>query len=251
MSRDIETKENIQQQNESIPESTIANAEAPASENSEAENHDREQVAAPTKKSSGLFSLFANIWQGLITRQIFHKIFTLLFALAVFGAVYFYMVGHRNILTYMGIMLLMVIVYAEILVIRDHLWVIEGSMRESRKWRDVFFNQTTLRRQRFRKIVIMLFALGIFSYVYVKAMKRDPLNTPILSFMGIILMITILYYEILTIRDEVFIMLQSIQTAEANEKDDHEREKRYEKFLQHEEKIAEAEKGSGEEVAKS
>lgn len=251
MSRDIEKKENNQQQNESIPESTIANAEAPASENSEAENHDRAQATAPAKKTSGLFSLLANIWQGLITRQIFHKIFTLLFALAVFGAVYFYMVGHRNILTYMGIMLLMVIVYAEILVIRDHLWVIEGSMRESRKWRDVFFNQTTLRRQRFRKIVIMLFALGIFSYVYVKAMKRDPLNTPILSFMGIILMITILYYEILTIRDEVFIMLQSIQTAEANEKDDHEREKRYEKFLQQEEKIAEAEKGSGEEVAKS
>ncbi len=193
-------------------------------------------------RHGGLPNFLKGIWQGLISRQIFQKIFSLIFALGVFGAVYFYMVGHRDILTYMGIMLLMVIVYAEILVIRDHLWVIEGSMRESRKWRDVFFNQTTLRRQRVRKILIMLFALGIFSYVYFKSMKRDPLNTPVLSFMGIILMITILYYEILTIRDEVFIMLQSIKAENPDLEQEQEREKRYEKFLQTESSNSENEK---------
>ncbi|MEW6712742.1 MAG: hypothetical protein AB1403_23195, partial [Candidatus Riflebacteria bacterium] len=87
------------------------------------------------------FGLISSVWKGLLFRQFFQKIFTLLFALAVFGAFYFYLNTHRPIMTYMGIMLLMVIVYAEILIIRDHLWVIEGSMRESRKWRDVFFNQ--------------------------------------------------------------------------------------------------------------
>jgi len=201
-----------------------------------------EAASESVVRQSGFGHFLKGIWQGLISRQIFQKIFSLVFALGVFGAVYFYMVGHRDILTYMGIMLLMVIVYAEILVIRDHLWVIEGSMRESRKWRDVFFNQTTLRRQRVRKILIMLFALGIFSYVYVKSIKRDPLNTPVLSFMGIILMITILYYEILTIRDEVFIVLQSIKAENPDQEEEQEREKRYEKFLQTDESSASGEK---------
>jgi hypothetical protein len=88
----------------------------------------------------------------------------------------------------------------------------------------------------------MLFALGIFSYVYFKSMKRDPLNTPVLSFMGIILMITILYYEILTIRDEVFIMLQSIKAENPDLEQEQEREKRYEKFLQTESSNSENEK---------
>lgn len=149
-----------------------------------------------------------NVWDSIVERQIFYKIFTLLFALMVFGYVYLHMSAHRNVLTYMGLMLLMVMVYVEILVIRDHLWVIEGSMREARKWRDVFFNRTTLRRQKIRKIFTVVFALAIFSYVY---MKVPRVNSPVLSFMGIILMMTMLYYEILTIRDEVLIMRQSLE----------------------------------------
>lgn len=195
---------------------------------------ENEKPPAPSK----IGALIRSVWDGLILRQFFQKIFSLFFALGVFGAVYFYMIAHRNILTYMGVMLLMVIVYAEILVIRDHLWVIEGSMRESRRWRDIFFNQTSMRRQRVRKILVMIFALGIFSYVYMKSAG----STPILSFMGIILMITILYYEILTIRDEVFIMLQAIQKQDltSQEKD---REKVYEKFL---ESKSEAQEGEHE-----
>ncbi len=177
----------------------------------------------------GFFGLISSVWKGLLFRQFFQKIFSLLFALAVFGAFYFYLNTHRQIMTYMGIMLLMVIVYAEILIIRDHLWVIEGSMRESRKWRDVFFNQTNLRRQRIRKILVMIFALGVFSYVYMKSITSYPGNTPVLSFFGIILMITILYYEVLTIRDEVLIMLQSIQVNQVEiEK---KTESQHEKFL--------------------
>jgi hypothetical protein len=183
-----------------------------------------ERHGEPEKKSS----LFSRFFKGLINRQIFQKVFSLLFALVVFGAVYFQMEAHRSILSYLGVMLLMVVVYAEILIIRDHLWVLEGSMRESRRWRDIFFNQTSLRRQRFRKVVVMIFALGIFSYVYMRASTE---NSPALSFMGIILMITILYYEILTVRDEVFIMMQAVVASEEEKAEITKPAKEHEKFL--------------------
>jgi hypothetical protein len=155
----------------------------------------------------------------------------LFFALAVFGFIYMHMTAHRSILTYMGTMLLMVIVYAEILVIRDHLWVIEGSMRESRRWREVFFNQSNLRRQKVRKLVVMVFALGIFSYVYMKTIEKFAESAALLSFLGLILMITILYYEILTIRDEVSIMMNAVEDSEKNKEDSLKRDEQYDKFI--------------------
>ncbi len=186
------------------------------------------------KKPASFFSwtpilkgFFANFWQGVVVRQVFHKIITLIFALAVFSFTYMHMAPHRSVLTYMGVMLLMVLVYAEILVIRDHLWVIEGSMRESRKWRDVFFNQTNLRRQRIRKFLIVLFSMVIFSYIFIKSQGK---TNPIFSFMGIILMITVLYYEILNIRDEVLIMLQSMAN-QIPEESESAKSSNYEKFL--------------------
>lgn len=187
----------------------------------------KETSEEPKKQTPTLLRrFFSGLWQEIVEKQVIHKLIALLFALLVFGFVYLQMVAHRSVLTYMGVMLLMVLVYVEILVIRDHLWVIEGSMRESRKWRDVFFNQSSLRRQRLRKLLIVLFALAIFSYVYMKVPKN---NNPVLSFMGIILMITMLYYEILTIRDEVAIMLQAITYQEG--KKELVRKAEYEKFL--------------------
>ena len=175
-----------------------------------------------------IMRFFKSFLTMLAERQILYKVITLLFALLVFGFVYLQMEGYRNILTYMGLMLLMVLVYVEILIIRDHLWVIEGSMRESRKWRDVFFNQTTLKRQRIRKIFSVLFALAIFSYVYMKVPK---VNSPVLSFMGIILMITMLYYEILTIRDDVLLMRQALAKG-IDDGDEGDRKVEYEQFIQ-------------------
>lgn len=185
--------------------------------------------SAPEKKRKNkILSLVSNFWSAIVDRQIIYKVITLLFALLVFGFVYLHMEGHRSILTYMGLMLLMVLVYVEILIIRDHLWVIEGSMREARKWRDIFFNQSTLRRQRIRKVFSVLFALGIFSYVYMKVPKA---NTPVLSFMGIILMITMLYYEILTIRDDVFLMRQALTQHILEGQEDVARKAEYDRFL--------------------
>jgi len=178
---------------------------------------------AASVPASLLRRLVSSVWRTVVDRQIFYKIFSLVFALLVFGYVYLYMEHHRDLMTYMGLMLLMVVVYIEVLVIRDHLWVIEGSMRESRKWRDVFFNRTTLRRQRIRKIAVLIYALAIFSYVYMKVPRA---NSPVLSFMGIILMITVLYSEVLTIRDEVLLMRESLSHLkgdECTEKTDHDK----------------------------
>jgi len=184
------------------------------------------QEAMDSHKPGPIRRFFSDVWDSLALRRVVFKALTLIYALAVFGYAYIQMSAHRNILSYMGVMLLMVIVYAEILVIRDHLWVIEGSMRESRRWRDVFFNQTSLRRQRIRKFFSILFSLGIFSYMYIKA---GPQHKPVLSFMGIMLMMTVLYYEILTIRDEIFVIGQSLAPCSDEESD--KRKQQYDKFI--------------------
>ncbi len=177
--------------------------------------------------SSRLAETLRSVWKALELRRIFFKALTLVYALAIFGYAYYTMSAHRQVLSYMGLMLLMVIIYAEILVIRDHLWVIEGSMRESRRWRDIFFNQTSLRRQRIRKFLSIFFALCIFSYMYIQA---SPEHKSVLSFMGVILMMTVLYYEILTIRDEIFVIWQSLQPQSDEESD--KRRQHYDKFIE-------------------
>lgn len=70
--------------------------------------------------------------------------------------------------------------------------------------------------------------MAIFSYIIVKSSgKLDP----VLTFMGLILMITVLYYEVLNIRDEVWIMMQSIST-EKKEEEENPRKEEYNKFLE-------------------
>jgi hypothetical protein len=192
-----------------------------------ATQHTETPEAASNKAPGRLMSLLRSFWQALELRRIIFKVLTLLYALAIFGYAYYTMSAHRSVLSYMGVMLLMVIIYAEILVIRDHLWVIEGSMRESRRWRDIFFNQTTLRRQRIRKFLSILFALCIFSYMYFKA---STAHKPVLSFMGIMLLMTVLYYEILTIRDEIFVIGQSLQPE--SDEEVAKRKEHYDKFIE-------------------
>ena len=190
-------------------------------------NQHSDPTEMPGKKAGRLMSVLRSFWQALELRRVIFKTLTLLYALAIFGYAYYTMSAHRSVLSYMGVMLLLVIIYAEILVIRDHLWVIEGSMRESRRWRDIFFNQTTLRRQRIRKFLSILFAMCIFSYMYFKA---SPGHKAVLSFMGIMLLMTVLYYEILTIRDEIFVIGQSLQPE--SDEEAARRKEHYAKFIE-------------------
>lgn len=209
---------------ESVAGSAQSNAETSSSSDTQVAGAPK---TAETPVRGRLMGALSSFWQALELRRIILKVLTLFYALAIFGYAYYTMSGHRSVLSYMGVMLLMVIIYAEILVIRDHLWVIEGSMRESRRWRDIFFNQTTLRRQRIRKFLSIFFAMCIFSYMYFKA---SPAHKPVLSFMGIMLLMTVLYYEILTIRDEIFVIGQSLQPE--SDEEAAKRKEHYDKFIE-------------------
>lgn len=151
-------------------------------------------------------------FKWLREKQIISKIFVICFALAIFSYVYFESeASDRATLSYFGLLLSMIAVYVEILVIRDHLWVVEGSLRESRKWRDSFFSPSTLRQQKFRKIIVLLFALVIFTFAY--RLKVFPGARASMAYIVSILMITMVYYEILAIRDEVSQISRAMQIA--------------------------------------
>lgn len=135
--------------------------------------------------------------------NLFQKIFSLIFAFLVFGLVL--VLGSRQFikididyLSYMGIMLMITVVYLELMIIRDHLWVLEGSIREARRWREVFFTKHSLKQLRIRKLFVVIAATFLFTVVYV--FNKDA---QLYSFLGIILMVTVLYFEVLSIRDEL------------------------------------------------
>lgn len=170
---------------------------------------------APKKQ----LSIFARLLEWLKEKQIFSKIFIVCFAMGVFSYVYFHVESqNRDILSYFGLLLTLISVYIEILVIRDHLWVVEGSMIESKKWRNAFFNPSTLRKQKFRKIIVLFFALIIFTVAY--RLKIFPGARSALSFIGSILMITMVYYEILAIRDEVFVLTKAVQDMRSEQQEE-------------------------------
>ena len=159
----------------------------------------------------GYFRLFLDAFTDFSGRyHLFQKAFTILFTLLVFGLVYRHTKHNRDALSYFGIMLMMTVMYIEMLIIRDHLWVLEGSLRQGRQWRDFFFSERTMRMQRLRKVFIVIFAAAIFTYVYWTHWSQK--GTEIFSFLGIILMITVLYFEILTIRDDLRLIEGSLKT---------------------------------------
>ncbi len=162
------------------------------------------------EQSSSQKNIFLRFVDAIIEKQILSKVFIILFATFVFSYAYSNIEEmNRKALSYVGLILCMVVCYVEILGIRDHLWIIEGSIPSSRRWREAFFNPSSLRKYKFRRVIAILFAYVVFCYIYkIKAFMpaRD-----ILSFLGIILMITIVYYEVLAVRDEVNIISKSLQ----------------------------------------
>jgi len=141
------------------------------------------------------------------------KIVTLAFSFLVFITVLLLSSKHRELLTNVGMILMITVVYVEVLMIRDHLWLIEGSLSEARRWRDAFFSKQTMRQQRLRKLITVLFATVIFSFVFIYTKSENELFT----FLGTVLMITVLYFEVLTIRDEVLALSSSLKAHEIAE----------------------------------
>jgi len=135
--------------------------------------------------------------------NLLHKVISLIFSFLVFGTVLVlgskkYININLDYLSYMGIMLMITMVYLELMIIRDHLWILEGSFREAKRWREVFFSKHSLKQQRIRKLFVVIAATALFTVVYV--FNKE---TQLYSFLGVILMVTVLYFEVLSIRDEL------------------------------------------------
>ena len=137
-----------------------------------------------------------------LTHQFWRKLLVVAFTFLVFASLWGFSIAkewaHRDILPYMGIILMITLVYIELLIIRDHLWVLEGSHPEALRWREAFFPKQTLRQLRLRKLVVVILSMIIFTWIYTRT--RGP---EIYMFLGVILMVTVLYFEVLTIRDEL------------------------------------------------
>lgn len=140
------------------------------------------------------------------------KAFVLVFTLAVFSWIFYNAGENRRLLTYVGIMLMVTITYVEMLVIRDYLWMLEGSLPHLRKWRETFFPQKVLRRQKLRKIFIVVFAMAVYAWVFYFTGGSE-----LFSFMGVILFLTILYLEVLTLRDDVKSIMACLKAQEIEE----------------------------------
>ena len=155
-------------------------------------------------------NFFLKIVDSIIEKQVLSKIFIILFATVVFSFAYKNIEEmNRKALSYIGLILCIVVSYVEILGIRDHLWIIEGSLPSSKRWREAFFNPSSMRKYKLRRVIAILFAYLVFCYIYkLKALApaRDTL-----SFLGIILMVTTVYYEVLAVRDQVNLISKSVQ----------------------------------------
>jgi len=146
--------------------------------------------------------------------KILQKIFTLIFTFVVLCTVFYLRQSNKEILFFAAMILLNTMVYLEMLVIRDHIWIMEGALKETRKWRDAFFSRQSLFQQRLKKIVIVVFSTALFTWLYTRI--RD---IELYFSLGIILMITVLYIEALTLRDELFILNASIHESPSGSSD--------------------------------
>ena len=169
-----------------------------------------EDFSFEEKESTPNKNFFLRIVDSIIEKQILSKVFIILFATFVFSYAYKNINEmNRQALSYIGLILCIVVSYVEILGIRDHLWVIEGSIPSSKVWREAFFNPSTIRKYKLRRVIAILFAYIVFAYIY--KLKAFAAAKETLSFLGIILMVTIVYYEILAVRDQVDLISKSIK----------------------------------------
>lgn len=172
-------------------------------ESKESSNNNKE---ANNTNKKYLFKLIDYI----LEKNVFSKLFVIIFATLVFSYAYSHQETiTRDALSYIGLILCVIVCYIEILGIRDHIWVIEGSIPATKQWREAFFTPSTLRKHKIRKMIILLFAFLVFVGIY--RLKCFVNYREAISFLGIILMVTVVYYEILAVRDEIDLVSKSLK----------------------------------------
>lgn len=184
------------------------------SDSSNSSKSEKDEKQSKNIINKGWFKNFVNF---LRKKQVFSKLFVICFATFVFSYIYLNNeTVSRDALAYIGLILYVVVCYAELIGIRDHLWVIEGSLPLQKKWRDAFFNPSTIRKHKIRKIIILFFAFLVFSAIYKFKLFHASRDT--LTFLGVILMVTVVYYETLAVRDEIYLMTNSLKKIAKNKK---------------------------------
>lgn len=149
---------------------------------------------------------YENLFQLLNVNFFFEKFFVVIFSCIIFGLVARRIQEFNDVYSFLGITLLLVTLYVETLIIRDHIWVLEIAIPDAQRIKNALFTTQSLSKTRWRKILVMIFTAFVFTHVYFK-MKRSE----IIAFLGIVLFITILYYELLQIRDDVKSLLDATQ----------------------------------------
>ncbi|MBP5470068.1 MAG: hypothetical protein J6Z11_12580, partial [Candidatus Riflebacteria bacterium] len=128
---------------------------------------------------------FFKIIDYILEKNIFSKLFVIIFATIVFSYAYCHQESiTRSALSYIGLILCVIVCYIEILGIRDHIWIIEGSIPATKQWREAFLTPSTLRRHKIRKMIILLFAFLVFVGIY--RLKCFVNYREAISFLGII-----------------------------------------------------------------
>lgn len=215
----IEKKETFTSNNEESKKIEEKNIESDTNSKKESDNEDKTKLDESlkdntnsdtnvndssnqenNKKKSNTY--LHKIIDYILEKNVFSKLFVIIFATIVFSYAYSHQESiTRSALSYIGLILCVIVCYIELLGIRDHIWVIEGSIPTTKQWREAFFTPSTLRKHKIRKMIILLFAFLVFVGIY--KLKCFINYREAISFVGIILMVTVVYYEILAVRDEI------------------------------------------------
>lgn len=110
-----------------------------------------------------------------------------------------------------AILLLQVISYLEILVVRDQLWVMEGSLKTIREIRDAFLEPANSPLGNFKKYLVLVNALviiGFFAYLQ----KEQPIIQATIGVLLVILFLVVILLEIMVIRSHNALIAGILET---------------------------------------
>ncbi|MFC1744167.1 hypothetical protein ACFL35_09235 [Candidatus Riflebacteria bacterium] len=137
------------------------------------------------------------------------KLFVIIFSCAVFG--YLLKSGdttYQDIelkkklyMAVISIILLQIMLYLEILILRDELWVLEGSMKMIRELRDAFLEPPDTAVSSFKKYLVLINTLVITGF-FVYLQKEQPKVQVTIALIMILLMLVLLLLEVMIIREK-------------------------------------------------
>ncbi len=111
------------------------------------------------------------------------------------------------------LLLLQVVIYFEILFLRDQMWVLEGSLKMMRDLRDSFLEPADSAFSSFKKFIVIFNALLIVGFfVYLK--RETPIVQATVGILILLLLLVILLLETMIIRTQNEAIAEILQKRE-------------------------------------